>query len=46
LLPSYLVRVGTLPIDVVNPKPNEFPGKRISNSLPVIVKFARLAGAA
>ena len=46
LLPSYLVRVGTFPIDVVNPKPNEFPGRGVSNSLPVIVKFSRLAGAA
>ena len=46
LIPSHLLHVGTIPVSVINPKPNEFPGKRISNSLPVIVKFSRPAGAA
>src|SRR3990170_4053238 len=42
LLPSYLVRVGTFPIDVVNPKPREFPDLGgISNPLSLIVKFAK-----
>ncbi|MBI2999915.1 MAG: hypothetical protein HYY46_15915, partial [Deltaproteobacteria bacterium] len=42
MLPSYLVRVGTFPIDVVNPKPREFPDLGgISNPLSLIVKFAK-----
>jgi imidazolonepropionase-like amidohydrolase len=41
-IPSHLVRVGTFPIVVINPKPREFPDQEgVSNSLPMIVKFAR-----
>jgi imidazolonepropionase-like amidohydrolase len=41
-LPSHLVRVGTFRIEVINPKPREFPDQGgISNSLSLIVKFAR-----
>jgi imidazolonepropionase-like amidohydrolase len=45
-LPSHLLGVGTIPITVVNPKPHEIPGKGVSNSLAVIVKFASLGEAA
>ncbi|MEE9568040.1 MAG: IPT/TIG domain-containing protein, partial [Candidatus Binatia bacterium] len=45
-IPSYLVRAGTLPVCVINPKPHEFPDMGgTSNSAAFIVKFARLARA-
>lgn len=37
---SHLLHVGTIPVAVVNPRPNEYPGRRISNALPMIVKFS------
>lgn len=41
VLPCHLVRVGTFPIVVTNPKPREFPDREgVSNPLPVIVRFA------
>ncbi len=40
-IPSYLLRVGTLPISVVNPKPYEWTDRGgTSNSVPLIVRFA------
>ena len=43
ILPSHLVRVGTLPIVVINPKPREFPDRGgISNPLFLIVTFANV----
>ncbi|MBI4488667.1 MAG: amidohydrolase family protein [Deltaproteobacteria bacterium] len=43
-LPSYLVRVGTFSIVVINPKPREFPDQGgISNTLSMIVKFSNVA---
>lgn len=39
-VPSHLLRVGTIPVAVVNPRPNEFPGRRISNPVALIVKFS------
>lgn len=45
-VPSHLLRVGTIPVSVVNPKPHEFWDKGgASNSVPVIVKFAQAAQA-
>ena len=41
-LPSHLLRVGTIPLSIVNPKPHEFPDRgAASNAVPFIVKFAR-----
>jgi imidazolonepropionase-like amidohydrolase len=41
IIPSYLVRVGTVPIVVINPRPREFPDRGgVSNALPLIVGFA------
>jgi len=43
LLPAHLVRVGTFPILVINPKPREFPDRGgVSNALPLIVGFGRV----
>ncbi|MBI2359391.1 MAG: amidohydrolase family protein [Deltaproteobacteria bacterium] len=39
-IPSHFLHAGTIPVAVVNPRPNEFPGRRISNPLPLIVKFS------
>ncbi|MFQ5802751.1 MAG: amidohydrolase family protein [Candidatus Methylomirabilales bacterium] len=40
-IPSHLVRVGTIPVSVMNPKPHEFPDRGgTSNALAFIVKFA------
>jgi imidazolonepropionase-like amidohydrolase len=42
MIPSHLVRVGTFPVVVINPKPREFPDRGgVSNALPLIVGFAR-----
>jgi len=44
VVPSHLLRVGTIPVSVVNPKPYEFSDKgATSNAIPVIVKFAAAA---
>lgn len=41
-LPSHLVRAGTFPVAVINPKPREFQDRGgMSNPLPLIVKFAK-----
>lgn len=41
MIPSYLVRAGTFPIVVINPRPREFPDRGgVSNALPLIVGFA------
>jgi len=41
-IPSHLLKVGTIPVAVVNPKPYEFPGRGgTSNALPFIVRFLR-----
>ncbi len=41
IIPSYLVRVGTFPIVVINPRPREFTDRGgFSNALPLIVGFA------
>ncbi len=46
MVPSHLLRVGTIPVTVVNPKPHEFWDKGgTSNAIPVIVKFAPAARA-
>jgi hypothetical protein len=43
-IPSHLIRTGTMSVFVINPKPHEFPDiGGTSNSVPFIVKFARLA---
>ena len=43
-VPSHLLRVGTIPISVTNPKPHEFTDRGgTSNGLPFMVKFAILA---
>ncbi len=40
-LPSHLLRAGTFPVVVINPKPREFPDRGgVSNAIPLIVKFA------
>jgi len=40
-VPSYLLKVGTIPISVSNPKPHEFADKgATSNAVNFIVKFA------
>jgi imidazolonepropionase-like amidohydrolase len=45
-VPSHLLRVGTIPVSVVNPKPHEFSDKgATSNTVPLIVKFAKPAQA-
>lgn len=39
-IPSYLVRVGTMRISVVNPKPHEFTDQgATSNALPFMIRF-------
>jgi imidazolonepropionase-like amidohydrolase len=41
-IPSHLVRVGTFPVVVINPKPREHPDRGgLSNALTIIVKFLR-----
>jgi imidazolonepropionase-like amidohydrolase len=46
-VPSYLFRVGTIPVTVVNPKPTEWSdGGGTSNALPFIVRFPLAAKAA
>ena len=41
-VPSHLIKTGTIPVCVVNPKPHEFVDRGgTSNVLPFIVKFAR-----
>ncbi len=43
-IPSHLLRVGTIPISVVNPKPYEFTDRGgTSNGVPFMIKFANLA---
>ena len=43
MIPSHLVRVGTFPIVVINPRPREFPDQGgVSNALPFIVRFAHV----
>lgn len=45
-VPSHLLRVGTIPVSIVNPKPHEFPDKgATSNAVALIVKFAKGAQA-
>lgn len=39
LIPAHLLRVGTIPVSVINPKPNEFPGRQVSQPIPFIVRF-------
>jgi hypothetical protein len=40
-VPSHLLKVGTIPISVVNPKPHEFSDRgATSNAVKFIVKFA------
>ena len=40
-IPSHLLRVGTIPLSIVNPKPHEFPDKgATSNAVNFIVRFA------
>jgi len=40
MIPAYLMRVGTIPVSVVNPKPHEFTDRgATSNPLPFMVKF-------
>lgn len=42
LVPSHLLRVGTIPVAVQNPKPFEFPERGgTSNALPLIVRFRK-----
>jgi hypothetical protein len=41
IIPSHLLKVGTIPISVANPKPHEFADKgATSNAVKFIVKFA------
>ena len=41
VIPAHVVRVGTFPVVVINPRPREFPDRRgVSNALPLIVGFA------
>jgi hypothetical protein len=41
LVPSYLIKVGVIPVTVVNQKPHETPDRGgTSNDLPFIVKFS------
>lgn len=43
-VPADLLRVGTIPISVANPRPYEFTDRgATSNSLPFMVKFAKVA---
>lgn len=43
-VPSHLVKVGTIPLAIINPKPHEFPDKgATSNAVPFMVRFARAA---
>jgi len=43
-VPARLLRVGTIPVSVANPKPYEFTDRgAISNSLPFMIGFARTA---
>jgi imidazolonepropionase-like amidohydrolase len=42
-IPSYLLRVGTVPVSIVNPKPHEFLNLgATSNRVPFLVRFAKL----
>ncbi|MGE5819885.1 MAG: amidohydrolase family protein [Deltaproteobacteria bacterium] len=44
-VPSHLLKVGTIPISVVNPKPHEFCDQgATSNAVKFIVKFAAVEG--
>ena len=41
VIPAHVVRVGTFPVVVINPRPREFPDRGgVSNALPLIVGFA------
>ncbi len=41
VIPRHLLRVGTIPITVVNPRPHEFPNLgATSNGLPFMVRFS------
>ena len=43
-VPSHLLRVGTIPVAVVNPLPHEVPDRgATSNAVPVIVRFRKAA---
>jgi len=43
-IPSYLLKVGTIPVSIVNPKPHEFLTLgATSNKVPFLVRFAKLA---
>jgi imidazolonepropionase-like amidohydrolase len=47
VIPPHLLKVGTICVAVVNPKPYEFPDRGgTSNTLPFIVRFSKLAEAA
>ncbi|MFQ5852558.1 MAG: amidohydrolase family protein [Candidatus Binatia bacterium] len=46
-IPAHLVRVGTIPVSVINPKPHVFADRGgTSNALAFIVRFSRLSRAA
>lgn len=47
VIPAHLMRVGTIPISVANPKPHEFTDRgATSNTLPFMVKFKNTARSA